>query len=134
MLKILLSTLRCVFQRRKTADEQSHLLTRVNAPQQAAISADGRENPIWQSLAIGVVIGVPLTIMGELFLSAASPGFSPLRLLGQIMTGPGEIYRVLTQGNVFASPSTLCLYLLVQAFYYTALVFAMLTLVQRRRP
>ncbi len=88
------------------------------------------EQRICQAIAIGVVFGIPLTILGELFLVTSAEAAS-LHMLAQIMTAPGGLYRAMTGRDVFASAGTMSIYLLIQASYYTAIAYAVLLVIHK---
>lgn len=87
--------------------------------------------PIWRSLGLGIVVGLPLAVAGEFLLSVASGQGFAIRLLAHIFAGPGAVFRALG-GDVFGSLPNFFSYVAMQTLYYSAVAFALITLLQRR--
>lgn len=89
--------------------------------------------PVWNALRIGVMLGIPLPLIGELLLNVPEQDGAWLRIVGAILAAPGLIYSILTGNSVFASSISTGMYLLLQVMYYSILAFFFLILFQPKR-
>lgn len=89
------------------------------------------EDSFWRALAIGIVCGAPLTVVGELLRGPGYPSF--WRAIGLILTLPGVLYSVMSGRDVFATPASMSVYFLAQMAFYTVVVFLFITVILRLR-
>ncbi len=89
--------------------------------------------PVWNALRVGIMMGVPLSLLGELLLNVPEPEGVWPRVLGAILAGPGLIYSILTGNSVFASSISTGMYLLLQILFYSIMAFFFLILLQPKR-
>lgn len=118
----------------RTTDEQKTATAageREHGRQHAAARYHMTTYPVWRSLGLGILVGLPLAAAGEFLLSLVSDQGFILRLIAHILGGPGAVFRAMG-GDVFGTLPTLLGYLTMQTLYYSAIAFALLTLLQRR--
>lgn len=77
-------------------------------------------DPIWWSIAAGVVAGIPLSLIGEL-LCTGTNGSIWWRVLGLVMTAPGAAYSAITGQSVFATLTSMIVYFIAQIVFYTVI-------------
>lgn len=83
---------------------------------------------IWQAISIGVVAGVPLSLLGEVLLSTARDGPAWLYVAGLLLAAPAAAYSAVTGNSVFAGTATLLAYFILQIVYCTVVTFLFLLL------
>lgn len=86
------------------------------------------EHRIFQAIAIGIVGGMPLSILGELFLTTSVEA-SSLHTLGQILTATRGLFLAITGMNAFANEVTFSIYMLIQAFYFMIASYVLLSVI-----
>ncbi len=89
------------------------------------------EHLIWQAISIGVVAGVPLSLMGELLLAANRDGSAWLCVVGLLLAAPAAAYSAVTGDSVFAGTATTLTYFILQIVYCIVVTFFLLLLFQQ---
>lgn len=87
---------------------------------------------IWQAISVGVVAGVPLTLLGEYLFSLSCNGSAWLYVVGLLLAAPGVAYCTVTGHSVFASTVATITYFILQIVYVTVVTFLFLLLFQSR--
>jgi hypothetical protein len=87
---------------------------------------------IWQAISIGVMAGVPLTLLGEYFFSLSRNGTAWLHAVGLLLAAPVVAYSTVTGHSIFASTATTIMYFILQIAYGTVMAFLFLLLIQSR--
>lgn len=87
---------------------------------------------IWQALSIGVMAGVPLTLLGELLFSISRDGSAWLYAVGLLLAAPGVAYSTVTGHSIFASTAATITYFILQIVYVSVVTFLLLLLFQSR--
>ncbi len=89
--------------------------------------------PAWGALRIGIMMGVALSLLGELLLNVPEQEGAWPRIFGAILAAPGLIYSILTGNSVFANSISTGMYLLLQVMFYSIMSFFFLILFQPKR-
>jgi hypothetical protein len=87
---------------------------------------------IWQAISIGVMAGVPLTLLGEYLFSLSRDGAAWLHAVGLLLAAPVVAYSTVTGHSVFASTAATIMYFILQIVYGTVMTFLFLLLIQSR--
>ncbi len=88
--------------------------------------------PVTKALGIGITIGLPLSVLGEILLNTPDvEGMLP-RILGALLAAPGLIYSIATGSGVFSTVSATVIYFSTQILFYTVVAFFFIVLLQPR--
>lgn len=86
--------------------------------------------PVTRALRIGVTIGLPLSVLGEILLNAPDvEGMFP-RILGALLAGPGLIYSIATGNSVFSTVTDMMIYFSTQIIFYSVMAYFFIVLLQ----
>jgi uncharacterized membrane protein YhhN len=88
------------------------------------------EHLICQAISIGVVAGVPLSLLGEILLAANRDGSAWLYAAGLLLAAPGVAYCAITGSNAFANTAATLTYFILQIVYCAVVSFFLLLLVK----
>jgi len=88
------------------------------------------ERLVWLAISIGVVAGVPLSLLGEILLSNAREGPAWLYVVGLLLAAPSTAYSAVTGNSVFAGTAILLTYFILQIVYCIVMTFFLLLLFQ----
>jgi hypothetical protein len=86
--------------------------------------------PIRRALLSGLLVGMPLTIAGEIVLHVADEAMTGLHVIGRILTAPGGIFREMAGVNLFDGTATLATYVILQWLYYALAAYALMALMR----
>lgn len=94
--------------------------------QDAAVRYHMTSAPLRQALLSGLVVGLPLTLVGEIMLHLAAGEMTAMRVMGRVLTAPAGIYEAATGANVFTSGVALAIYVSLQWAYYATVAYALM--------
>ena len=83
---------------------------------------------LWQAISIGVVAGVPLSLLGEILLAASRDGPAWLYVVGLLLAAPGAAYCTITGSHAFANTAATMTYFILQIVYCAVVTFFLLLL------
>lgn len=86
--------------------------------------------PVTKALMLGVTIGLPLSILGQILLNTPDvEGMFP-RILGAVLAAPGLIYSIATGNSVFSTMPVMAMYFFMQILFYSVVAFFFLIILQ----
>lgn len=118
---------------KRVTDEQREAMNRgdeVHRQHDAEVNNVHTFQPVTKALRLGVTIGLPLSILGEILLNTPDvAGIFP-RILGAILAAPGLLYSIATGNSVFSTVSAMVVYFFMQILFYTVVAFLFLIFLQ----
>ncbi|MHB8699242.1 MAG: hypothetical protein ACYC9J_14660 [Sulfuricaulis sp.] len=118
---------------KRVTTEQKEAIERgdeIHRLQDADVSNVLTFQPVIRALRIGITIGLPLSVLGEILLNVPDvEGMFP-RILGALLAAPGLLYSIATGSSVFSTTLATLMYFILQVLFYTVVAFFFVVLFQ----